>query len=78
MTLRTPDELARFLAGMGYPRAEVAEAVRNDFPDRFPEYVERVVDDAFTAAGTWDEGLDREVRKEQDAAIAAEHDEGEK
>jgi hypothetical protein len=71
--LNTPQNMADFLAGAGYPRAEIEATVSADFPDADTS---KVVDVALRKKREWDERLDGEVQKERDAAIAAEHDEG--
>lgn len=69
--LNTPDALALFLAGVGYPRAEVVDAVRKDFPDANAEHV---VNDAYEQVAERDAELDRAVERDETAARAAEHD----
>jgi hypothetical protein len=71
--LNSAQALARFLCGIGYDRAQIEVAVRQDFPDADAS---AVVEAAMRHAAQWDEELDREVQQERDAAIAAEHDTG--
>jgi hypothetical protein len=73
MTLNKPQDVARLLAGTGFSSEQIEEALRKEFPDADAPAVTAA---AIEHRRKWDDELDREVRKEQDAAIAAEHDEG--
>jgi hypothetical protein len=70
--LNKPEDVARLLAGTGFSREQIAGALLEEFGELNPS----IVDAALAEKAKWDAGLDAEVRKEQDAAIAAEHDEG--
>lgn len=69
-----PESMALLLAGMGYKRAQVVAAVCEGFPDRYPAYVERIVDDAYERVARQEAELDRAVERDQSAARTAEHD----
>jgi hypothetical protein len=69
--LNTPDALAVFLAGIGYPRTEIVDAVRKDFPDADAD---AVTDAAIGSARQQNAELDRAVERDEAAARAAEHD----
>jgi hypothetical protein len=68
--LNKPEDVARLLAGTGFSREQIAGALLEEFGELNPS----IVDAALAEKAKWDAGLDAEVRKEQDAAIAAEHD----
>lgn len=73
--LNTPGAVARLLAGTGFDHRQIEEALAEQFPDAD---LSGVTAAALKETQQWDDELDRAVQTERDAAIAAEHDEGDR
>jgi hypothetical protein len=67
----TASQLAHVLAGTGYDRQDVVDVIRREYPS---EDAEAITDAAIAAVAEQDTDLDRAVERDEQAAIAAEHD----